>query len=138
MRRPIIHAERLGASPHIHAKCFPGEWLLENALAKIPGEKQRVGSAVGKCREETELGDADVLRFVDYGRVVSQRWPLRLCVCERLEYAGLGVESASLEAAENLFEDLPQHGPSGFWQTGAPAEAWGILIRLPRSELPGI
>ena len=60
----VIDAQGARAPPDVHAKGLPGEWLLEDALAEVAGEKERVGPTVPQGGKEPKMGDADVLRLV--------------------------------------------------------------------------
>ena len=40
--------------------------MAEDALAEIAGEEQPVGPVARERREESQLGDAEVLRLVDH------------------------------------------------------------------------
>ena len=63
----VVDLKSGGAATHINAQGLPGEWLLEDALAKIAGEEEGVAAVGGESGEEAELGDIEVLRFIhDY------------------------------------------------------------------------
>jgi hypothetical protein len=71
VRRPVIDAQCERAAADIKAKCFPGEWLLKNALAKIASEEEPVAPPSCQRREEPGLGNSQILRLVDYAKVVG-------------------------------------------------------------------
>jgi hypothetical protein len=39
VRRAVVDAQGAGAPANVHAEGFPGEWLLEDALAKVTGKE---------------------------------------------------------------------------------------------------
>ena len=61
----IVDAQRAGSAANIHAKGFPGERLLEDALAEVAGEKQAFGRSAPERGEESQVRDGDVLRLVN-------------------------------------------------------------------------
>ncbi len=69
----VVDAEDVGAAADVNAERFPGKGGLEDALAEVAGEEEAVGLDAGEGGEEAELGDADVLGFVDDGEIVGFR-----------------------------------------------------------------
>ena len=68
VRGSVVHLQDAGAAADVDAKGAPGEGLAKDALADVAGEEQ-TGATGGEGGEEAELGDAQVLGFVDDGGV---------------------------------------------------------------------
>ncbi len=49
----VVDAQGAGAAADVHAEGLPGERLLEDALAEVAGEEQRVGPIVRPARRRT-------------------------------------------------------------------------------------
>ena len=60
----VVDAQGARAAANIHAERLPRERLLEDALAEVAGEEERVGAASAQGGKEPQVGDADVLRLV--------------------------------------------------------------------------
>ena len=65
MGGPVVDAQRMRASAHVHTQRAPGERRSENALTEIAGEEQTVGSVAAERRETAQLCYADILSLVD-------------------------------------------------------------------------
>src|SRR5712671_3255276 len=77
MRSSVIDAEGAGSSANIHAERLPGEGLLKNPLAQIPGKEEGVRPMRAESSEESQVSDADILRLV-YNHEVERRILARL------------------------------------------------------------
>src|SRR4029077_10546991 len=113
--------QRLRTTSNIHSKRLPREWLLEDALAEIPGEKQSVRPIAAKRSEKPQLSDADVLRLVHNRGIVGRRSTFRLGVGQGLKHCGLCHQAARFQSLADLLEDLPQNGSPRFGSPRARA-----------------
>ena len=52
VRRPVVHAQGARTAADVDAKGLPGERLLEDALPKVAGKEQTIGTAIAKGRQE--------------------------------------------------------------------------------------
>src|SRR5271168_1369513 len=62
----VIHFERRRSTAHVDPEILPGKRLLEYALAEITGEEDAVRARRRDRGEQPQLGNAEVLRFVDH------------------------------------------------------------------------
>lgn len=67
--------------------------MLKNPLAEIAGKEQAVGSPCPERGEKLQLGDADILSFVNHGKVERQVCAVRKLRGQPTEYPGVGNQS---------------------------------------------
>jgi len=65
VRSAVVDPRGIGPAANIDAERPPRERLLEDPLAEIAGNEQTIGTIGGQRGQETQFGDADILRLVD-------------------------------------------------------------------------
>ncbi len=108
MRGSIVDFQGGGAPADVDAERLPGERLLEDALAEIAGEEEAVVARGRDCREQSQLGDAEVLRFVDDD---MREWFCRFVgkvPRHRGEDARPGIEAPRRQVGTGGGEDRPE------------------------------
>src|SRR5690606_28958105 len=117
---------------------FPGEGLLEDPLAEIAGEEARVRTMATECRQKAELGDADVLCFVDDHMIECRPRERRGLCREPMEHRCLGDEVALAHRGTRALEDRPEDLALLLGETRLAPEAADVAVGLPGIELPGV
>jgi hypothetical protein len=138
MRRAVVDLEGRGTPADIDPQSLPREGRLENALAQVPREEQRVGAGGCDTRQEPQLRHAEILRLVedDVGKGVMV--PLPVVGRDGSEQARRGQVAALLEPAPHSLEDRPYGGPLLAAEMGPPSDAGHLGIGLDVLDLPGI
>ena len=139
VRRAVVDAQGARAAADVHAERLPRERLLEDALAEVAGEEQRVGPSAAERGEEAQLRDAEVLRLVHDREVEGRRLAASPCASARAcEHARLGDQPARLQSARapaRRSTTAPRAAPPAAASCGRGGD---VAIRLPGVQLPGI
>jgi len=83
--RAVVDAQRRRATADIDAQRFPGKRLLEDPLADVACEEERVRTPRTERREETQLSDTYVLALIDDSIVKCGVHNVRKLGCELRE-----------------------------------------------------
>ena len=110
MRGAVVDAQGSGAAADVDAEGLPGERLLEDPLAEVAGEKEAV-RAIRPVPPGNELGDAEVLCFVDDGEVEGGRLRSPVRRGQSGEQARTGDQAARRRARPHPLEDRPEDRP---------------------------
>jgi hypothetical protein len=132
MRDAVIRRVKRPAA-HIDTERAPRKRLLKDPLTEIPGKKQAIRASGRQCREKAQLGDPDVLGFVDHDKI-DRRFAAR-------DLRGNSTEQASQGERLALGEPLP-HPPQQpvllAAAAGLAADPHDIAIVLSFRELPSV
>ena len=92
----------------IDAQARPGKRVLEDALAHVPGQEQRIGAGRRQRGEEAQLGRRKILRLVENEMIER----LAGSDCDRIrqpcEDLGPGLVALGDERGADGFEDRPE------------------------------
>ena len=69
MRCAVIDTQGARPSSNVHTKGLPGEWLLEDPLPEVTRKKKCIWLTATQGSKESEVCNADVLRFVHDGEI---------------------------------------------------------------------
>ena len=107
----------------VHAQRAPRERLLEDPLAEVAREEERVGPIAPEGGQKPRVGHADVLRLVHH-REMERRVPASHDGRRHpAEDAGQRDEVLGLEAGTDLLEDRPQQRALSLGQARLAAQA---------------
>jgi hypothetical protein len=107
VRCAVIDAQRERAVADIEAERLPGEWLLKDALAKIPGEEKAVAAPCCHGGEEPRLGHTQILRLVDHDEVVGACAALAETIRQTAEDIRPRHSAAFPQPSADAFKDGP-------------------------------
>ena len=132
----VVDFEGLRSPANINSQSFPGEGLLEDALAGIAREEQAVRLLRADSGKKLEFGDAHVLGFIDDGEGVGIVAGAGQVVGDLTEHGGPGQLLALIEPVMEVLEDLPQQFSLFAAQASAATDAGDIAVGFPGGELP--
>ena len=138
MRGAVIHSQGPRSTAYVNAEGLPGEGLLEDTLAEVASEEEGVGAVGPQGSQKTEMGNADVLGFVNDGEVEDGLAGVGERGGKLVEEGGIGDEVAGLQFGTDAAEDCPQNIALRLWKAGLAAKADDIAVRIPTCQLPGV
>jgi hypothetical protein len=108
VRGAVVDLERGRAAADVDAKALPRERLLEDALAEIAGEEQRVRPVGRYRRQKPQLRHPEILRLVDHDMGKRLRRPVPVERSRRGEQARRRHQPALREALADPREHRPK------------------------------
>jgi len=128
----------MGPSANIDTERFPRERLLKDPLPEIACEKQPIGSRCSDRSQETQLGNADILRLIDDSEIESSFFAGGETSTEPAKDIRPGDKIALRQPGPHALEDRPEDFPLLAPDPGLAAEARNIAIGIPAAQLPRI
>ena len=86
-------------------------------MPEVAGKEEAVWSTLPEGGEKPQLRHADVLGFVDHGKVEGQVCAVRKLRGQSAEYPGAGDEALRLQLRAHTRKHRPEHSPLRLLQT---------------------
>ena len=138
MRGSVIDTEGAGSSANIDTQRFPGEGLLKDPLAEVPGKKESVRTIRAEGSEKPQVRNADVLRLVHDREVERRMLAPGHDRSQAAEQASVRDQVPGCQTSADAIEDGPEDGALRLGESCLSAQAHDIAIRLPAFQLPRI